>query len=253
MTQDNESHLIVGRHPVAEALSRHPQRVQELLVGSGRISPALKRLVDSARSAGVKIRRLDRARLDSLAQGSVHQGVAARLSISGYAGLSDILSRVRSASERALVVVADHIQDPHNLGALIRSAAAAGAQGLITPKDRACPLTPAVAKAAAGALELLPVARVTNLATCLAELKENGLWLLAAATRAAPAPWELDLDLPLALIVGSEHKGVGPGLMKLCDLETSLPLAAGAESLNASVAAGAILFEILRQRQTRKA
>ena len=240
--------IVVGRRAVTEALAERPGEIAELMVMAGDRSPALKRLKEAARAAGVKTVTLDRAELDALAQGAGHQGVAVILAGPSYTPFEAVLSAAKEAGPMGLVVVADHVQDPHNLGAMVRSAAAAGAQGLVIPKDRACPLTPAVAKAAAGGLARLPVSRVTNLTNALDELKRAGLWALAAATRGEPAPWDLDLTLPVALVVGGEHKGVGQRLLAACDLRTSLPLAPGAESLNASVACGVLLFELVRQR-----
>lgn len=247
MDRSDES-LVVGRHAVAAALASRPELAQELLIAGGEKAPAVQAILQAARAAGVKLRRVEAAVLDRLAIGAAHQGVALRLAMVGYAQAEDIIAAAAAAGPAGLVLVADHIQDPHNLGALIRSAAAAGAQGLIMPKDRACPLTPAVAKAAAGALAALPVARVTNLSQALDRLKEAGLWVLAAATKGAPPPWDLDLRLPLALVLGGEHKGVGQRLLAAADLQASIPLAAGVESLNLSVAAGVLLFEIVRQR-----
>ena len=239
---------IVGRHAVAEALQAQPERAQELLVAKGRRSAGLERLVERARRAGVKIRWVEPTRLEAMSGQAVHQGVALSLAGAAYARWDHLLQAAEAAGEGALVVVADHIQDPRNLGALIRTAAAAGAQGLVLPKDRASPLTPAAAKAAAGALARLPVARVTNLTRTLESLKEAGLWALAAVPHQAPAPWELDLAIPLALVVGGENRGVGRRLLGACDLRAAVPLAPGVESLNASVAAGMLLYEVVRQR-----
>ncbi|MFZ5587768.1 MAG: 23S rRNA (guanosine(2251)-2'-O)-methyltransferase RlmB [Thermodesulfobacteriota bacterium] len=245
---------VVGRHAVAEALAAGPGRARELWVAAPERGPAVAQVLELARAAGVKVRRVARVELDRLAQGAAHQGFGLILGAADYAAWDDILERVEAAGPQALVVLADHIQDPHNLGAIARSAAAAGATALVVAKDRSCPLTPAVAKAAAGALVRLPICRVTNLTDALIELKDAGLWGLAAATRGAPPPWSLDLTLPLALVVGGEQKGVGQRLLKACDLKASLPLARGVESLNASVAAGVLLFEIVRQRvQSRPA
>jgi 23S rRNA (guanosine2251-2'-O)-methyltransferase len=241
--------FIVGRHAVAEALQQNAAQAQELLISSGEKSGAIRKLLEAARSAGVKVRRVDSRLLDELSQGAAHQGVGLQMAAGGYAELEEIIASAQAAAKAGLVVLADHIQDPHNLGAVIRSAAAAGAQGLVIPKDRACGLTPVVAKAAAGALSRLPVARVVNLTNALEEMKAAGLWALAAATHGAPAPWELDLNMPLVLVLGGEHKGVGDRLLKACDLRASLPLMGGVESLNASVAAGVLLFEIVRQRR----
>ncbi|MBU1275959.1 MAG: 23S rRNA (guanosine(2251)-2'-O)-methyltransferase RlmB [Proteobacteria bacterium] len=247
---NEDNSVIVGRHAVAQALAEQPEMAGELLLAAGDSGPALGRLAEAARVVGIKVRRAPRARLNELAGGAAHQGVALMMAAYPYADFEQIIAAAQAAGDRALVVVADHIQDPHNLGAILRSAATAGAQGLVMPKDRACPLTPAALKAAAGAASLVPVARVTNLSAAAQELKEAGLWLLAAATRQAPPPWEHDLVRPVALVVGGEHKGVGPRLLSLCDMSASLPLAPGVESLNASVAAGALLFEIVRQRQS---
>jgi len=247
LTKD-ASAIIVGRHAVAQALQNNARQARELLLSGGEKSAPMRSLLEAARAAGVKVRRVEARLLDELSQGANHQGVGLYLAAGGYAELDAIIGLAQEAGEKGLVVVADHLQDPHNLGALIRGAAAAGAQGLVVAKDRACGLTPAVAKAAAGALSFLPVARAVNLSQALAELKEAGLWALAACTRGAPPPWELDLNIPLALVVGGEHKGVGERLLKACDLTASLPLAAGVESLNAAVAAGILLFEIVRQR-----
>lgn len=240
--------MVAGRHAVEQALETQPQRVQELLYCASGRTAAMGRILAAARSAGVRLRRVEREALDRMVGGASHQGVALKMAEAGYAPFAQVLEAARAAGERALVVVADHLQDPHNLGAVVRTAAAAGAQGVVVPKDRACPLTAAAAKAAAGALSLMPVARVTNLSQALDELRAAGLWLLAAAAHQGPAPWDLDLNRPLALVVGSEHKGVGPRMLGQCDLIASLPLDPGVESLNASVAAGVFLFEIVRQR-----
>jgi 23S rRNA (guanosine2251-2'-O)-methyltransferase len=245
--------FIVGRHAVGEALQQNADRVQELFVSSDEKSAAVRKLFEAARSAGVKVRRVDARFLDELSQGATHQGVGLRLAAGGYVEFEEIVARAQEAGNAGLVVLVDHVQDPYNLGAVIRSATAAGAQGLVVPKDRACGLTPVVAKAAAGALSRLPVARVVNLTRALEELKEAGLWALAAATRDAPSPWDMDLNMPLVLVLGGEHKGVGDRLLKACDLQTNLPLEGGVESLNASVAAGVLLFEIVRQKSAGKA
>ncbi|MCF8031738.1 MAG: 23S rRNA (guanosine(2251)-2'-O)-methyltransferase RlmB [Desulfarculaceae bacterium] len=243
-----EHNAIVGRHAVAAALAERPEAATELLLATGDKAAALNKLAKAAQAVGLKVKRVPRSRLEELAQGSAHQGAALVLAAHAYADLDAIIAAARTAGDKALVVIADHIQDPHNLGAILRSAAGAGAQGVVIPKDRACPLTPAAAKAAAGAASFLPVARVTNLTRAAQELKEAGLWLLAAATRDAPPPWEHDLKRPLALVVGGEHKGVGTRLLGECDMQASLPLHRTVESLNASVAAGVLLFEIVRQR-----
>ncbi len=241
--------VVVGRHAVAAILQSQPDQISELFLASDENVLMTQRLAESARSHGIKVQRVPKVKLNALAKGAVHQGVAAILSAASYASLEDIIAACRAAGDKALVLVASHMEDPHNLGALVRSAAAAGAQGVIIAKDRACQLTPAVSKAAAGTLSLIPVCRVVNLTQAVERLKdEAGLWSLSADMGSHPAPWELDLKRPLALIIGGEHKGVGNRLLQHSDMTTSLPLAPGVQSLNASVAAGVMLFEIVRQR-----
>ncbi|MDR1396981.1 MAG: 23S rRNA (guanosine(2251)-2'-O)-methyltransferase RlmB [Desulfarculales bacterium] len=245
-----ERQIIVGRHAVSAVLSSRPEMIDEFLVASDENVLMTQQLLDTALKRGVTVRRVPKSYLTSLAGLAVHQGVAVCLIAGGsYAPLEEIISAAKAAGNSALVLMADHIQDPHNLGALIRSAAAAGAQGIIIAKDRACQLTPAVAKAAAGTLNMIPVCRVTNLAHTLEQLRdEAGLWSLAAVPGQERPPWEQDLNRPLALIIGGEHQGVSRLLLELCDMKASLPLSPQVESLNASVAAGVMLFEIIRQR-----
>lgn len=241
--------LVVGRHAVSALLQHQPEQIREIIIASDENVLVTQRLLQAAKSRGIKVSRVPKAKLDSLVKGTPHQGVAAILASASYAQLEDIIAACKEAGTQALVLVANHIQDPHNLGALIRSAAAVGAQGVVIAKDRACQLTPLVAKAAAGALALMPVCRVVNIAQAIARLQqEAGLWSLAADAGSHPAPWQLDLNRPLALIIGGEHKGVGSRLLDNSDMLTSLPLHPQVESLNASVAAGVLLFEITRQR-----
>jgi 23S rRNA (guanosine2251-2'-O)-methyltransferase len=242
--------MVVGRHAVSSLLAHQWQMIDELMLVNDDASPAFQALLDSAFKNKVKIRRVPRSYLDSIAGSAVHQGVAVCLIAEQYSPLEDIIGAARAAGPHALVLIADHVQDPHNLGAIMRSAAAAGAQGVVIAKDRACQLTPAVSKAAAGALGLIRLCRVSNLAYALERLRdEAGLWSLAATPGQYPPPWEQDLGRPLALIIGGEHQGVSHRLLQLSDMKTSLPLAGEMESLNASVAAGALLFEIIRQQR----
>lgn len=223
---------------------------RELCFCKGEGSAALERMLAKAVARGLQTRQVERAWLDSVCGLTTHQGVAILGDAPAYAELADIMAAALAFGENALLVLADHIQDPHNLGAIIRSAYGAEAQGIIIPKDRACSLTPAVAKASAGTSRKLPVARVTNLTQTIKELKKAGFWIVAAADRQAPPPWQLDLKRPLALVVGNEHKGIAHLVMSECDMLAGLPLQEGLDSLNASVAAGVMLFEIVRQRRS---
>jgi 23S rRNA (guanosine2251-2'-O)-methyltransferase len=246
---DEALHIVVGRHPVEALLQTNPELVRELLLANDESVLVSKRFSDMARRHNIKIQRVPKAQLVFLAKGALHQGVAAVLASATYSNFDDIVDAARRAGDNAIVLIADHIQDPNNLGALIRSAAAAGAQGVVIAKDRACQLTPSVFKASAGALPRIKVSRVVNLNQALERLKtEAGLWSLAAAAHGHPAPWDLDLRRPLALVAGSEHKGVSSLLLENCDMAATIPLHDDAESLNVAVAAGVLLFEIKRQR-----
>src|SRR5262249_53865801 len=187
-------------------------------------------------------------RLAALVDGGVHQGVAARLREFAYASLEDVLARAKASDRPPLVVVADGLQDPHNLGAVIRSADALGVHGVVLPKDRSVGVTATVAKASAGAVEHVSVARVTNLSRALEELKEAGLWVAAADPDGEQLLWEARLDGPLAVVVGAEGAGVRPGVLKHCDLRLRIPMGGQVGSLNASVSAALVLYEVARQR-----
>lgn len=245
----DDDQLVIGRHAVQEFLEQSPQSAVELLVANGVKPQSIGKILDLAKTHGIKLRHAGRKQIDQAAGGAVHQGVVLRTSGgASYAQWEDICEAIEDRGRQALVVLADHVQDPHNLGAIIRSAAAAGACGVIIPKDRACQLTPAVVKASAGTTARIAVCRVTNLGMAIDDLKKLGLWVAAAATRGGNDPWEIDLTGPLALVVGGEHKGVSHKLEQRCDYLATFPLASGVESLNASVSAAVLLFEVVRQR-----
>ncbi|MGO9065203.1 MAG: 23S rRNA (guanosine(2251)-2'-O)-methyltransferase RlmB [Myxococcaceae bacterium] len=241
--------VVYGIHPVLEALRAHSSEVERLLVVDGALpSHHASAVVARAEAAGVPVERVPRERIAELAEGGVHQGVVAELKAYAYAELEELLAVARKANQPPLLVVLDGIQDPHNLGAIVRSAYAFGAHGVVLGRDRAAGVTAAVAKASAGAVEHLRVARVTNLSRALEELKESGLWV-AAADPAGDSPlWGAPLDGPLALVVGAEGEGVRPGVLGHSDFRLRIPLAPGLGSLNASVAAALFLYEVARQR-----
>jgi 23S rRNA (guanosine2251-2'-O)-methyltransferase len=244
-----ESRTVHGIHPVLEALRAHPADVERVYVLEGSVPPrAAAEILSRAREAQVRVERVGRERLAALVDGGVHQGVAARLREFTYASLEDVLARATASDRPPLVVVADGLQDPHNLGAVIRSADALGVHGVVLPKDRSVGVTAAVAKASAGAIEHVPVARVTNLSRALEELKEAGLWVAAADPTGEQVLWEAQLDGPLAVVVGAEGAGVRPGVLKHCDLRLRIPMGGQVGSLNASVSAALVLYEVARQR-----
>jgi 23S rRNA (guanosine2251-2'-O)-methyltransferase len=244
-----ESRTVHGIHPVLEALRAHPADVERVYVLEGSVPPrAAAEILSRARDAQVRVERVPRERLQALVEGGVHQGVAARLREFGYATLEQVLARAAESGTPPLVVVLDGLQDPHNLGAVIRSADALGAHGVVLPRDRSVGVTAAVARASAGAVEHVPVARVTNLSRALEELKAAGVWVAAADPEGDQVLWDARLDGPLAVVIGAEGAGVRPGVLKHCDLRIRIPMTGQVGSLNASVSAALVLYEVARQR-----
>ncbi|MBW2050715.1 MAG: 23S rRNA (guanosine(2251)-2'-O)-methyltransferase RlmB [Deltaproteobacteria bacterium] len=241
------SEIIGGLNPVMEALRARAGSFDRIYMNKGRMRPALKELFETARSAGVRVDRVDRSRLDQLFQGYGHQGVVARVGPYRYFSLDEVISR--ASSPRALVLVLDGIQDPMNLGSLLRSAEAAGAAGVILPREKAAPITTVAVKASAGAAEHVAVARVVNLARTIEALKKDGFWVLGADQNAQVSLYDQDLDLKLALVIGSEGKGLRRLVREKCDGLVSIPLRGRVSSLNAAVAGALAMFEHVRQTQ----
>lgn len=239
--------MIYGMNPVLEAL-RGSRRAFELFVASGASDRRLEKLLKLAAEKSVTVRQREKRDLARLCGTEHHQGVALRVEGFPYADLADLLDNWRGAGTSGLVLVLDGIQDPHNLGALIRTAACAGANGVIIPRDRAAAVTPTVEKSSAGAVETIPIAQVTNIAQTLAELKEAGFWIYGASGESAEPVYGQNLTGNVALVIGSEGEGLRPLVRKMCDLLVSIPLQGGVSSLNASVAGGVLMFEVARQR-----
>jgi 23S rRNA (guanosine2251-2'-O)-methyltransferase len=209
---------------------------------------AVARLADAARARGVAVETVDRRRLDALGVAGAHQGVVAVAAPFRYASLDDVVTAARASVAPPLVLVLDTLQDPQNFGSLLRTAAAVGAHGAIIPGHRAVGVTPAVAKAAAGATEYLPIAQVGNLSRALETLKAAGLWVVGLDARAEQAHVQADLSGPLAIVVGGEGRGLRPLVRQGCDFLVRLPMPGPIESLNAAVAGSIVLYEVLRQR-----
>jgi 23S rRNA (guanosine2251-2'-O)-methyltransferase len=241
--------IIYGRHPVLAALRQPESPLEEIIVAQGAGGKWLHEVKRLARAAGVRLRVQERAALDRLCGTPNHQGILARRGSYVYRDLAELLDDLADLIVPALLVAADGLTDPMNLGNLCRSAFAAGAHGLIIPKDRAAGVTPVVIKAAAGALEYLAVYRVTNLADCLTRLKDAGLAIVGTDAAASESIYDTDLTRPLALVIGSEDKGLRPRVRKQCDLVASIPMAAPEiGSLNAAASGAVALFEARRQR-----
>ena len=238
--------IIYGVNPVMEAL-RGSRRAFELFLAVG-TDRRLDKLVQQAGEKGVPVRRRDRFSLTRLAGSEHHQGAVLRVEPYPYAELSNILDRWKERGEQGLIMVLDGIQDPHNLGALIRSAACAGADGVIIPKDRAVGVTAIVEKVSAGGVETVPVARVANIAQTLESLKKQGFWIFGAAGEADGNHYSQDFRGHTVLVIGGEGEGLRPLVRKQCDVLVSIPVRGAITSLNASVAGGIMLFEVVRQR-----
>jgi 23S rRNA (guanosine2251-2'-O)-methyltransferase len=239
---------IYGVHAVEALLRHHPKRVKQLWLAEGRQDPRVQALIELARQARVAVGQRDRRELDEWAEG-VHQGVVAEVSPSqvwGEAMLDELLDRCEGTP---LLLVLDGITDPHNLGACLRTADAAGVQAVIVPKDKSATLNATVRKVACGAAEVVPLVAVTNLARTLEKLRQRGLWTVGTAGEAEQELYQLDLRGPTVLIMGAEGKGMRRLTREHCDYLARLPMAGSVSSLNVSVATGVCLFEVVRQRK----
>lgn len=237
---------IAGRNAVAEAL-KSGRPIDSLYVARGDRSGSLGVLIAKAKKLGIAVKEADSVKLDHLCAGAVHQGVVAVAAAKAYATIDDIFALAESRQEQPFLILADGLEDPHNLGAILRVAECAGAHGVVIPKRRSVGLTASVGKASAGAVEYVPVARVTNLADTIDELKQRGVWVYAADMNGQN--WcETDFSGPAAVVIGSEGFGVGRLIREKADAVISLPMLGKINSLNASVACGIVCYEIVRQR-----
>ncbi len=235
-------------NPVLELLRASPQTVERLVIADGMNQRVAGELLDLARDAKVPVDRADRERLNRLSENGVHQGVLAEVRDFEYIGLAELIQKAKNSWRQPLVVLLDGIQDPHNLGAIVRSAHAFGAQGVVIMKDRAVGVTAVAVKSSAGATAHCNVARVTNLSRAIDELKEAGFWTVAADPDGNQVSWGAKLTGPLAVIVGAEGAGVRKGVLGHADFKVRIPMVGQVASLNASVSAGVLLYEIARQR-----
>lgn len=239
--------LIEGRNAVTEAL-RAGTPIDKIFIARGETDKTLGHIASTARAAGVVVVEADRRKLDYMSATKAHQGVIALAAVREYASVEDILSAARERGEAPLLVVCDEISDPHNLGAIIRTAECVGAHGVIIPKRRSAGLTAVVDKTSAGALEHMAVARVPNLVAAIETLKKNGLWIYGTAAEGSNELWKTDLTGPACIVIGSEGAGISRLVREKCDFLVSIPLRGQISSLNASAAAAVLLYEALRQR-----
>ena len=245
--QEEDDGIIEGRNAVIEAL-RAGTPIDKIYIAKGETDAALGHIAAKARANHIAVVDCDRRKLDGMSVTHSHQGVIAVAAVREYASVEDILQAARDKGEPPLIVVCDELSDPHNLGAVIRTAECAGAHGVIIPKRRSAGLTAVVAKTSAGAVSHVPVARVANLTACLKELKEAGVWVYGSAASARQSLYQADLKGPAALVIGSEGDGMSRLVSETCDVLLSIPMRGKLNSLHASAAAAILLYEAVRQR-----
>jgi 23S rRNA (guanosine2251-2'-O)-methyltransferase len=253
--EDDGAHVF-GVQPVLEALRAGARPIERVTVAEGTHETRLREILEIARYADIPIRRVPRAELQRLALGANHQGVVATIAAARYTPVDELLDALTArvgTNEPPLAIILDGVEDPRNLGAIIRTVECAGAHGIFVPERRAAGLTETVAKSAAGALEYVPVARATNIVRLSEELKKRGVWTIGAASGAETSYTDWDWTQPCALLLGGEGEGLRRLVRERCDVLVSIPLLGKIESLNVSVAAGIVLYEALRQRTARRA
>ncbi len=238
--------ILAGRNPVREAL-RAGRPLNKILIAPHLEGQVIGEIFALARNRGVPVQRVERTVLDKMAAPR-HQGVVAYTAARSYAELEDLLALARKKEEPPFLIMLDQVEDPHNLGAILRSAEAAGAHGVIIPRRRSAGLTAAVARTAAGALEFIPVARVANLAQTIAQLQAEGVWVIGAAAAGEQVAFASDLTLPLVLVLGGEGRGLTDLVRSRCDFTVRLPMRGRINSLNVAAAATVLMYEVVRQR-----
>ena len=242
--------VIAGRNPVSEAV-RSNRPIDKILVAKGEKSGAIVGILAKARDKKIPVKEVDRTKLDYVSGGATHQGIVAFAAAKDYSTVDDILKYAESRGEAPFVVVLDEVEDPHNLGSIIRTANQVGAHGVIIPKRRAVGLTAPVAKASAGAINYTPVAKVTNLVKTMDELKKQGMWFVCG-DMGGDSMYSLDLTGPMGVVIGNEGEGVSRLVKENCDFVATIPMFGDIDSLNASVAMGVLSYEIVRQRMAKK-
>ncbi|MBC7766051.1 MAG: 23S rRNA (guanosine(2251)-2'-O)-methyltransferase RlmB [Hyphomonadaceae bacterium] len=240
-----------GRNPIIEALTAG-RTFDKILVAKGDREGSILRILAMAKEKGIMIQEVDRSKLDGMSVTHAHQGVIAHVAMHHYVTIDEMLQNAKQNGEVPFLIMVDEVTDPHNLGSILRSANAAGAHGVIIPKRRAVGLTASVAKASAGAVEYMPVAKVVNLSQTIEQLKEQGVWVIAADMDGEQTYTDADLTGAICLVVGSEGEGIGQLIKKNCDFVVSIPMLGQISSLNASVAGALMMYEVVRQRNITK-
>lgn len=241
------SEFIIGRNPVLEAL-RAQREMNKIWISESAHGGQMNELIELAKKSGALIQFVPKKRLDRLAETTNHQGVVASVAAYEYATIDDLFQKAKAANEQPFFLLLDEIEDPHNLGSILRTADSTGVHGVIIPRRRSVGLTATVAKASTGAIEHVPVVRVSNLAQTMEELKNQGMWFVGADMKGKQDFREADYDMPIGLVIGSEGKGIGRLIQQKCDFLVRLPMKGKVTSLNASVAAAILMYEVLRKR-----
>lgn len=239
--------IVIGKNPVLEAL-RSGRDINKILIAEGALKGQTGQIMQLAKEAGVIVQIAPRKKLDQLYDGN-HQGIVAQVAAYQYSEIDDLFDLAKEKGEDPFFILLDEIEDPHNLGSILRTADATGAHGVIIPKRRAVGLTATVAKASTGAIEYVPVARVTNMARTIEELKERGVWIIGTDASGKTDYRQMDATLPIGIVIGSEGKGMSRLVRDKCDFLIRLPMVGHVTSLNASVAGSLLMFEVLRKRQ----
>ena len=245
--QEEAEGQLEGRNAITEAL-KSGRTIDKVFVAQGDTDKSLQRLAAQAKEAGAVVVPVDRRKLDAMSTTRAHQGIIALAAAHEYVTIDDILEEAAARNEAPLIVICDELSDPHNLGAILRSAECAGAHGVIIPKRRSVGLTATVAKASAGAVEYMKVARVTNISNAISELKEKGVWIYGTAAEGSIPMYQADLTGSAAIVIGNEGDGISPLVRKNCDVMVNIPMRGHISSLNASAAASILLYEAVRQR-----
>lgn len=246
--QAGSEEIVAGKHPVLEAL-RSGREINKIWVAEGAQKHLTAPIIAEAKQQGVIVQFADKRKLDTMAGEVAHQGVIAQVAPYRYYEVDELLAAAKAKGEMPFLLLLDEIEDPHNLGSILRTAECTGAHGVIIPKRRSASLTATVAKTSAGAAEYVPVARVTNLAQTIESLKEQGVWVAGTDVTAEQDVYKTKFDMPVAIVIGNEGKGMGRLIREKCDFLVKLPMAGKLNSLNASVAAGVLMYEVLRQRR----
>lgn len=250
MTEElNQEEMIAGKHPVLEAL-RSGREINKIWIADGAQKSLTQPIVAEAKGQGIVVQFVDKRKLDGLVPGVTHQGVVAQAAAFAYVDVEEILEIAKKRDEVPFILLLDEIEDPHNLGSILRTAECTGVHGVIIPKRRSAGLTATVSKISAGAAEHVPVARVTNLAQTIDKLKEAGVWVAGTDLSAKQDVYKMKFDMPLVVVIGNESKGMGRLIKEKCDFLVKLPMLGQLNSLNASVAAGVLMYEVVRQRRS---